>query len=238
VPFFDPLRTVAWVSLAVLVVAAPAAWARVKPAPPVPDVIRAVYQPGVVNVVEFADFECPYCRAFHSVLQGVIADYPKGKIRFVRKHAPLPSHERALPAARADVCAEAQGRGEELAARLVQIEPSPAANRRAALEVGVDPARFDQCMAGSDPDRRIDADSRLLERAGMLGLPTTYIEGKRLLGAVSDVAVRDAIDRALRGESNSGVPGSIYWPAALALLCAAAWLGRASRATLVHERST
>ncbi|HVU03362.1 MAG TPA: thioredoxin domain-containing protein [Polyangiaceae bacterium] len=235
-PAADPLRRWAWIALAGVAVSAPAVWTQVKPAPKIPDVILREYVPGKVNVIEFADFECPYCRRFHPVLQGALRDYPADRIRFVRKNVPLPSHEDALPAARADVCAEQQGLGEKLADRLVSIELSASADRRAALEVGVDAARFDQCMASDVPDRRIDADSRLLEAAGMAGLPTTYIQGKRLLGTVSDEAVRDALDRAIRGEEDRGIPAPVFVPLSLLALAAVAWLGRDRRGTVLHER--
>ena len=234
----DPLRRGAWIALAGVTLAIPLGWVTVKPTPPVPPSVLALYVAGKINVVEFADFECPYCRKLHPVLKHVLGDYPAERVHFVRRHVPLPGHPDALPAARAAVCAEAQGLGEKLADKLVEIELSPSANRRAALEVGVDSAKFDQCLAGTDPDRRIDADTRALEEAGMAGLPTTYIQDKRLLGAVPEVAVRDALDRAMRGEGNTGIPGPIYVPLALLGLFAVAWLGRSSRGKLLHERTS
>jgi protein-disulfide isomerase/uncharacterized membrane protein len=229
----DPLRRAAWFALGSLAVATPLVWVRVKPQPPVPDVIRALYVPGKVNVVEFQDFECPFCRALYPILKRVLADYPPGEVHFVRKQVPLESHEEARPAARADVCAEEQGKGDALADKLVEIDLSASTIRRAALETGVDPERFDRCLASPDPDARIDADVATLKAAGMEGLPTTYIGGKRLLGLVSEAAVRDAMDRAARGEEERGVPGPIYLALAIALALAAGWLGRSSRATVL-----
>ncbi len=232
-PFADPLERFTWVALSVLATSVPVVWAKVKPAPPVPDVIRALYEPNVINVVEFADFECPYCRALYPVLKHVMESYPPEKVRFVRKHVPLPSHPDARPAARAAVCAEKQGKGEALADRLMQIELSSPASRRAAVGVGVDPVAFDRCMASTEPDARIDADTKLLEDAGMAGLPTTYIGGRRLLGAVSEEAIRDAFEHAARGDAETGVPGSVFAPLAVLVLLGTAWLGRARRVKLV-----
>jgi len=225
----DPLRPWGWTALTVLAVAAPMAWVAVKPSPPVPATIAALYVPGKINAVEFADFECPFCRAFHPVLQGVLRGYPPDQVHFVRRHVPLESHEQALPAARADICAEEQGKGETLADRLVQVELSPSADRRAALEVGVDAARFDRCLASKSPDARVAADTKLLKDAGMQGLPTTYIGGKQLLGAVSEAAVRDAVERAQRGEGSGGIPGGLYAGCVLAAACVVVWLARLSR---------
>src|SRR6185436_13656384 len=76
----DPLGGRAWGALLVLAIGAPLLWPLVKPAPPVPAVILAEYVPEKINVVEFADFECPYCRKLHPVLKQVIDSYPPGRV--------------------------------------------------------------------------------------------------------------------------------------------------------------
>jgi uncharacterized membrane protein len=234
----DPLRPVTWMALAIVSIAAPVVWVSVKPAPPVPSVIRALYEPGKINVVEFADFECPFCRKLHPVLQEVLKSYPKDRVRFVRKHVPLPSHEDAPAAARAVICAEEQGKGEELAGKLMELDPlSATGERRAAVGIGVDVERFDRCVASSAPNARIEADTKLLQAAGMQGLPTTYVQGKRLLGAVSEAALRDAFDKAAAGDTDTGLPAPLYVTLVLAALAAIAWLGRSARVTVRHERS-
>jgi protein-disulfide isomerase len=225
----DPLRPWGWTALGALAVAAPVAWVNVKPAPPVPSAIAALYAPSKINVVEFADFECPYCRAFHPVLQGVLREYPPADVHFVRKHVPLEAHEQALPAARAVICAEEQGKGEALADKLVTANLSASADRRAALEIGVDAARFDRCLSSPAPDARIAADTKLLKDVGMEGLPTTYVGSKRLLGAVSEAAVRDAVEKAHRGEGNAGISGSLFVACLAAAALALVWLARWSR---------
>ncbi len=233
----DALRPMAWSALAIVSIAAPVVWVKVKPAPPVPAAIRALYEPGKINVVEFADFECPFCRKFHPALQSVLRAYPKERVHFVRRHVPLPSHEDAPAAARAAICAEAQGKGEELADKLMDMELSPAAERRAAVGLGLDIGAWDRCIASSEVTARIEADTKLLKDAGMQGLPTTYVQGKRLLGAVSETALRDAFDKAAAGEAESGVPAPVYVALVLAVLGAVAWIGRAPRVTVSHEPS-
>jgi protein-disulfide isomerase len=225
----DPLRPWGWTALAALAIGAPIAWVNVKPAPPVPAAIAALYEPGKINVIEFADFECPFCRAFHPVLQGVLREYPPAEVHFVRKHVPLEVHEQALPAARADICAEQQGKGEALADKLVTTDLSASADRRAALEIGVDAARFDRCLSSPAPDARVSDDTRLLKDVGMEGLPTTYVGSKRLLGAVSEAAVRDAVEKAHRGEGTDGVPGGLFMALIGAAALAVVWLARLSR---------
>jgi predicted DsbA family dithiol-disulfide isomerase/uncharacterized membrane protein len=225
----DPLRRGAWAAFAVVAILVPIGWTVLKPAPPVPTVIVRQYLPGKINVIEFADFECPFCRKLHPVLKRVISEYPADRVHFVRKHVPLEVHDMALPAARAAVCAEAQGKGEAIAERLIDIELSAAEIRRAAVGAGVDAALFDQCLKSNVPDLRIVADRRLLEDAGMEGLPTTYIGGTRILGVVSEAALRDAFDKAARNEGSSGLPAPVYAALAAALVLATAWLGRSRR---------
>jgi protein-disulfide isomerase len=227
----DPLPLWAWASLASVAAAAAPGWVALRPVPPVPSQIRALYVPDKINVVEFADFECPFCRAYHSILKGVIESYPPGKVHFLRKHVPLSMHEQARPAARAVICAEEQGKAEALGDRLVQIELSPTAVHRAAIEIGLDGAKLDRCLASSDPDRRIEADTKLLEEVGMQGLPTTYVGGKRLLGAVAEDTVRDAFERAQQ-KGGGGVPGPLYAAALAAAIAGLVWLGRRPHGTV------
>jgi predicted DsbA family dithiol-disulfide isomerase/uncharacterized membrane protein len=228
----DPLEWWAWVALASVAVGAGPGWVELKPAPPVPSQIRALYVPGKINVVEFADFECPFCRLYHPVLKEVVKSYPPGEVHFVRKHVPLAMHPQAKPAARTVICAEEQGKAEELGDRLVDIELSPTAIHRAAMEIGLDGAKLDRCLGSSAPDRRIEADKKLLEEVGMEGLPTTYVGPKRLLGAVSAEAVRDAFERARKGGESRGVPGPVFAAALLLALAGVVWLGRRSHGTV------
>ena len=233
----DPLRLFGWTSLFVTAVAAPFVWARVKPPLPVPAVIRELYAPGKVNIVEFADFECPHCRALHPSLRRVLAEETTDRVRFRRGHFPLPSHPEALPAARAMVCAEEQGKDDALADRLVAIELGPDAVTAAALEVGVDPAAFGACLRSKRPDVRIEADTKRLRAAGFRGLPTTYVGEERLLGAVSEAKLRDSIERAARGDdvTAGSMGGPLFVTLLVALLMGLAWFGREPHVTLSHE---
>ena len=127
-------------------------------------------QPGKINVVEFADYECPFCRLLHDRLKAIIKDYP-GKVNFVRLNMPLQSHPSARHAARAGLCAEAQGKGDAMADRLFSAEDlSPAANRRAAAELGLDVAEFERCVASPDTDKKIDAAGQDPARRGISGV--------------------------------------------------------------------
>jgi len=226
------LRRGAWPLLAVLALLAPLAWPQLRPSAPVPAGVHKLYLPGKINVVEFADYECPYCRLLHPVLQAVIDSYP-GKVNFQRLNLPLKSHEFAQGAARAQVCAREQGKGDALADRLFSADDlQPAKNRELAKELGVELAAYDRCISSGAADKIIEAESKILLDDGLQGLPTTYVGAKTLLGAQPEEVFRDAFERAARGEGEHGIQASVYWPLCPLLAAGISWVGRVRRATL------
>ncbi len=226
------LRWGAWIALSVLASAAPLLWPQVRPAPPVPTGVQKLYQPGKINVVEFADYECPFCRMLHPQLQAVVGSYP-GRVSFTRLNLPLKSHEFARGAAEAQVCARSQGKGDAMADRLFAAQDLRAeANRALAQELGIELGAYDRCIASGEADRVIDSESKILIESGLQGLPTTYVGAKTIIGAQPEEVFRDAFDRAERGEGNHGVSAAVYWLTALLLAAAVGWVGRVRRATL------
>jgi predicted DsbA family dithiol-disulfide isomerase/uncharacterized membrane protein len=209
-PGDERLAVWGWATLGVLAVAAPILWPRLRVQPPVPATIAKYYQPGKINVVEFADFECPFCRALHTRLKALIKEYP-GQVNFVRLNLPLERHPHARDAARAWLCAIPQGKGEEMADRLFTAEDlSTRGLRHIAVELGLDIRDFDRCMVDPRTDATIDRQGAILRDAGFEGLPTTYVGSRRIVGAAPDGVFRDAFERARRGDGETGVPGPIY----------------------------
>lgn len=227
------LRWGAWPLLASLALLAPLAWPQLRPVAPVPAGVQKLYLPGKINVVEFADYECPFCRRLHPELKAVIESYPPGKVNFRRLNLPLKSHEFARVAAQAQVCAAQQGKGDEMADRLFSAEDlHPSSNRELAKGLGVELGAYDQCIASGAADKIIDAESKILLDDGLQGLPTTYVGAQTILGAQPEEVFRDAFERAARGEGDRGIPASVYWPLMVALALAISWVGRVRRATL------
>ncbi len=226
------LRHGAWPALGLLALCAPLLWPQLRPAAPVPAGVRKLYVPGKINVVEFADYECPFCRALHPVLKTVLASYPN-KVSFTRLNLPLHSHEFARGAAQAQVCAREQGKGDAMADRLFAADDlTPTTNRAVAHTLGVELGAYDQCIASGKADRMIDAESKILLDAGLQGLPTTYVGAKTILGAQGEEIFRDAFDRAEAGVGDRGIPRPIYWGSVFVLVLAVSWVGRVRRATL------
>lgn len=212
------LATWGWWAFGALAVAAPLVWPVVMAAPAVPGNVLRYYQPGKINVVEFADFQCPACRRYHAVLKPILEQYG-GRVHFVRLNKPLASHVFAEDAARAAVCAEAQGQLEPMADALFTTpDLSPPGIARVAQTVGLDTKAFESCLVDPETKARVERESNMLVPPELEGLPTTYIGGKRLLGVQSPEAVRDALERAERGEGVSGLAWFVYLP--LVALCA------------------
>jgi protein-disulfide isomerase/uncharacterized membrane protein len=225
-PGADPLKIGAWGAIAAITLVAPPLWTRVRPGPPVPASVRALYEPAKINVVEFADFECPFCRRLHPVLKQAISELPEGSVHFVRMNVPLPHHQYAETFAKAHICADQQGKGEAMADVLMTEEPGPKVVEQALDHLALDPARFKTCLEADSTAERIERETQVLRDADMLGLPTTYIEGKRFVGSVGIEALRDALGRAQRGETKSGLPLPGFLGLLAAALGASAWFGR------------
>jgi protein-disulfide isomerase len=166
--------------------------------------VRALHTPQVVTVVELSDFECPYCRALHPVLDELLAKHGQ-RVRLVRMSFPLPGHPHARGAARAYYCAEAQGRGDAMADVLFSSSELEAADIAGyARSIGLDPIRFAQCVADPAIDRRIDGDIATVIAAGFDGLPSVWIGDTRILGFDRDAGEAPyaaALERALHGAS-------------------------------------
>ncbi len=206
------LRPWSWWALGALAICAPLLWPRVKSAPPVPSAVLPFYQAGKLNVVEFADFQCPACRRFSTILKPALAGYGD-RVHFVRLNKPLAMHQYAHDAARAAVCGEAQHKAEPMADALFATDDlTPAGIDKLAQGLGLDAKAFENCMLDPATNARVEDESSLLVPPELEGLPTTYIGGKRLLGVQSPETVADALERAARGEGVSGISGYVYLP--------------------------
>jgi predicted DsbA family dithiol-disulfide isomerase len=215
-----------WVTLCLLAVGGPLLWPKVRPLPPVPAGIRALYAPDKINVVEFADFQCGHCRDLHPRLKRVVKEYGD-RVNFIRLHKPLSSHPLSRGAARAAVCAAEQGQEEAMADRLFAAKLlTRAENRKWAQQLGLDLVAFDECVVDPATDARISREASLLTGPEFLGLPTTYVQGQKLVGSRGDEAYRDALRLAAQGEGNRGIPGWAFLLLVAAVVAGVVALGR------------
>jgi protein-disulfide isomerase len=160
----------------------------------------------VVTLVEYSDFECPYCGRFQPVMEQLMADPAyQGKIRWVYRHFPLSFHANAVPAAHASECASEQGKFWEMASKLYANQSAlTEANFKAwAKELGLKEAKFAECYSASKYQTRIDADRESGTIAGISGTPATVILGKNgsktlIPGALPIDQVKAMVDAALK----------------------------------------
>jgi protein-disulfide isomerase len=136
------------------------------------------------TIVFFSDFECPYCVRAEKTLREVEAANP-GNVKIVFRHKPLPFHAHARMAAKASIAAERQGRFWEY--HDVLVEHRDALERadleRYATEIGLDRARFSRDLDDPALDARLEADEARAAAAGVTGTPTSFVNGRRVLGA-------------------------------------------------------
>lgn len=154
---------------------------------------------GQITIIDFIDFECPFCRVTHENLAPIVAQH-HDKIRMVRRHVPLRMHPHASDAARAGICAEVLGKGEPMADALVASPPEELttdATVELAEKIGLDPSRFRACLIDPATDARIRVDGDIFRASNGRGLPLIYVEGKRLAGQQDASDLRAAIDEAL-----------------------------------------
>lgn len=172
---------------------------RAVPVPVLPSPVAREQRDGVVTIVEFADFECPFCRRQHGVLSTVIERY-HGRVRLVRKQLPLVGiHPRAEDAARAALCAEDQGRGEPMADRLFRAETEQlTADGTVAIarELHLDEGAFRACLQNDRTRSHIADDRNAARDCDVHGLPTMFIGHERFDGLVDEDALRASIERA------------------------------------------
>jgi predicted DsbA family dithiol-disulfide isomerase len=151
-----------------------------------------------ITIVEFSDFECPFCRRAGPVVTELLQKYPE-QVRVVYRHLPLESiHSRARPAALASACAEDQGRFWEFHDAVFASDALADADLRAHAEAtGLDLARYDTCLAQGTHEARIDADIAAAREVGISGTPAFLVNGVLLTGAQPIEAFERVIDREL-----------------------------------------
>ena len=149
-----------------------------------------------VTIVEFSDFECPFCVRVQPTLKRILEEYP-GRVRLVYRHFPLTSiHPYAYKAAEASLCAGEQDRFWQYHDLLFdeQHEMSEADLKEKARRLGLAAAAFDSCL---DSGRHTDAVRRdILAGAavGVSGTPAFFVNGRFLSGAVPFEHFAELID--------------------------------------------
>lgn len=153
-----------------------------------------------VTIVEFSDFECPFCVKAEPTVKALLAKYPD-KIKLVYRDFPLPMHPHAPKAAEAAHCAEDQGKYWEMHEKLfANNEKLGVADMKAtAREIaGLDAAKFDRCLDSGEKAPVVEKNRKAGEDAGVSGTPAFFINGRPLSGAQPLEAFTAIVDQELK----------------------------------------
>lgn len=150
-----------------------------------------------VTIIEFSDYECPYCKRASQTIAEVLTHYGD-KVRFVHRDFPLSFHQHARLAAEAAACAHAQGKFWEYHDRLWKAEDlSEPKLKEIAKALGFDSAKFDECLANRPHAAEIDRDISDAQAAGVNGTPAFFVNGRMLSGAQPFESFKQLIDEEL-----------------------------------------
>ena len=163
-------------------------------------------QPGApVTVLEYGDYECPFCRGAARDVNEMLARYPDA-VRFVFRNFPIAElHPHAVQAAEAAEAAGAQGRFWDMYEVLLQ--PSSQLDLESLLDtaadLGLDVGRFRREVTGHAYAAKIERDVREGIRDGVNATPKFYVDGRRIDGKLPLEGLEDAIRAAVRENSGS-----------------------------------
>ena len=150
-----------------------------------------------VTIVEFSDYECPFCKRAEESVEKVLGTYGD-QVRFVYRDYPLPFHANARPAAEAAHCANAQDKFWEYHTKLMTSQDlSTTALQGLAGEVGLDRAKFDDCVAKRQFKDEVEKDIADASKVGINGTPAFFINGRLLDGAQPFEKFKEIIDEEL-----------------------------------------
>ena len=160
-----------------------------------------------IQIVEFSDFQCPFCSRITKPLEEAKEHYGDDLV-VVFKHFPLSFHKEALPAATASMCAMDQGKFWEYHDKLFQNQKALADEQLKAYagEIGLDQKKFDECLASDKHKAKIEEDMAEARRAGVRGTPTVYINGRKFNppSGYNKAAFTSVIDKYVLGKAEAG----------------------------------
>ena len=168
-----------------------------------------------VTIVEFSDFQCPFCSRVVPTVDKILKDYPK-QVRLFFRHNPLPFHNNAPLAAEAAVAAEAQGKFWEMHDKMFANQQAldRAGLEKDAQEIGLDMGKFKTALDTHSGKGRVDADLAAGKQIGVQGTPNFYIDGRNVQGAQPYEEFKKVIDdeivRAKKLADQGTPPAMIY----------------------------
>ncbi|GAB4504360.1 MAG: hypothetical protein Fur0043_13540 [Anaerolineales bacterium] len=157
-----------------------------------------------IVIVEFSDFECPFCKRWHDQTYRPLMEAYPGKIRLVYRNLPLPelNHTNAVSAAEAAMCAGDQQAFWEFHDKLFSDEYGlgEEAYLKYAADLGLDVDAFTECITSRRHQEFVEKDRQFSKQLGVTGTPTFFINGLAIVGAQPLQVFQQVIDQELAGE--------------------------------------
>ncbi len=155
-----------------------------------------------ITIVEFSDFQCPFCRRFHDETYQALLDAYPGKIRFVYRNLPLTSiHPNAMPSAIASLCANDQNAYWDFHEKLFSSEALDEATFvQYATDLNLNVDEFTACLSSGKHDAFIQQDMNFALDLGVQSTPTFFINGLAIVGAQPLSSFQQLIDKEIAGE--------------------------------------
>lgn len=154
-----------------------------------------------VTIIEYSDFECPFCGRFYSDTLGQIEDtYIKtGKAKLVYRHFPLSFHQSAMPAAIASECAADQGKFWEMHDAIFDNQTAIGSDdlKKRAAQMGLDTTKFNKCFDGREHESEIRTEMAEGSQFGVSGTPGFFVNGQSVSGAQPFEVFKSIIESAL-----------------------------------------
>jgi protein-disulfide isomerase len=139
-----------------------------------------------VTIVEFGDFQCPFCREAEGSLRAVMSKYPD-QVRLVFRNLPLANlHPNATVAAEASVCAERQGMFWQMHDAMYQDQSALTESglKDTAQRLGLEMDGFSACLADPGTKRELETDRKAADELNVTGTPYFFINGRPLNGSL------------------------------------------------------
>jgi protein-disulfide isomerase len=155
-----------------------------------------------ITMIEFSDFECPYCQRYYLETFDQILTTYEGQIRYVYKDFPLSFHANARPAANAALCAHEQDAFWDYRGKLFSMELSLGKDTylQYAEDLKLDMVTFTECLEENRYEDRVLADFNYGANLGVSGTPFFFINGQPIVGAQPFEAFKQVIDLELAGD--------------------------------------
>jgi protein-disulfide isomerase len=150
-----------------------------------------------VTIVEFSDFQCPYCGRAEPTLGRIKKEYGPDKVKIVFRDMTLPAHPRAVPAALAAHCANDQGKFWEFhdIAFKNQQKLEDSDLKSYAKEIGVDTGKFNECFEKKTHQDIVEKSRKEAESVGIQATPSFVVNGTLIQGAQPFERFKKEIDR-------------------------------------------